>query len=85
MKRIILFLSLIFLAIGLTYLHFEKRLTLFDLPKGELKWSKTKPVNAKLCVPAAFSTADNYVVGSHKINGKSYGKDRANTKIVITD
>ena len=84
MKRV--FICLMLLAIGIAYLHIEKRVTRFDLPKGELKWSKTKPVNAKLCVPAAFSTADNYVVGSHKINGKSYGKDRAYcTKVSLID
>ena len=86
MKRFLLLLCLGPLCLGIVYLHFEKKVTRFDLPKGELKWSKTKPVDAKLCVPAAFSTAKNYVVGSHKINGKSYGKSRAYcTKVSLID
>ena len=35
------------------------KVTIIDLPKGELKWSKTRPSFAKLCVPAAFSSTKN--------------------------
>lgn len=85
MKKIVLFLSLLFICVYV-YSLYDQKVTIIHLPKGELKWSKTKPVDAKLCVPAAFSTAKNYVVGSHKINGKSYGKSRAYcTKVSLID
>lgn len=85
MKKIVLFLSLLFICVYI-YSLYNQKVTIINLPKGELKWSKTKPVDAKLCVPAAFSTAKNYVVGSHKINGKSYGKNRAYcTKVSLID
>ena len=72
MKRTILILCLIFLAIGLTCLHFEKRVTRFDLPKGELKWSNTRPQNAKMCIPAAFTDEQGQILGAYRINGKTY-------------
>ena len=85
MKKIVLILSLLFICVYV-YSLYDQKVTIINLPKGELKWSKTKPVDAKLCVPAAFSTAKNYVVGSHKINGKSYGKNRAYcTKVSLID
>ena len=72
MKRTILILCLIFLAIGLTCLHFEKRVTRFDLPKGELKWSNKRPQNARMCIPAAFTDEQGQILGAYRINGKTY-------------
>lgn len=31
----------------------NKKVTRYDLPEGELKWSYVKPENAKMCLPAA--------------------------------
>lgn len=46
-------------------------ITIINLPEGELKWSNIRPKNAKLCIPAAFSSKTNEVEGGYMINGKS--------------
>ena len=70
MKRA--FLCFILIAIGIAYLHIEKRVTKFELPKGELKWSNKRPQNAKMCVPAAFTDEQGEILGAYRINGKTY-------------
>ena len=70
MKRA--FLCFILIAIGIAYLHIEKRVTKFELPKGELKWSNKRPQNAKMCVPAAFTDEQGQILGAYRINGKTY-------------
>ena len=88
MKRFLQTLCIVFfilcLCLGIAYLHIEKRVTIIELPKGELKWSKTRPSQAKLCVPAAFSSTKNKVVGVHRIDGVSYGNDKK-YKVSILD
>lgn len=74
MKRILLILSVFFICFCSYQIH--TKVTIIDIPKGELKWSKTRPTSAKLCVPAAFSSTKNKVVGVHRINGESYGNDK---------
>lgn len=70
MKRILLIISLIILV--LTFWHIDSKVTRFDLPKGELKWSYTKPQNAKMCLPAAFTGLDGKISGSYRYEGKTY-------------
>lgn len=72
MKRFLLFLCLLSLCLGIVYLNFEKKVTRFDLPKGELKWSNKRPQNSKMCVPAAFTNEQGQILGAYRINGKSY-------------
>ena len=72
MKRFLLILCLVSLCLGIVYLHFEKKVTRFDLPKGELKWSNKRPQNAKMCIPAAFTDEQGQILGAYKINGKTY-------------
>ena len=72
MKRFLLLLCLGSLCLGIVYLHFEKKVTRFDLPKGELKWSNKRPQNAKMCVPAAFTDEQGQILGAYRINGKTY-------------
>ena len=72
MKRFLLILCLVSLCLGIVYLHFEKKVTRFDLPKGELKWSNKRPQNAKMCVPAAFTDEQGQILGAYRINGKTY-------------
>ena len=46
MKQVILALSLVFLgAAVIVTQHIEKKVTRFELPQGELKWSNVKPKN----------------------------------------
>lgn len=82
MKKILLILSVSFICFCAYKIH--TKVTIIDIPEGELKWSKTRPKFAKLCVPAAFSSTKNKVVGVHRINGKSYGNDKK-YKVSILD
>ena len=76
MRRLIQTLSVIFfilcICLGIVYLHIEKKVTRFDLPKGELKWSNKRPQNAKMCIPAAFTDEQGQILGAYRINGKTY-------------
>ena len=76
MKRFLRTLSIAFfilcLCLGIVYIHFEKKVTRFDLPKDELKWSNKRPQNAKMCIPAAFTDEQGQILGAYRINGKSY-------------
>lgn len=76
MKRFLKTLGIIFavicLCLGVTYIHMMKRVTRFELPQGELKWSNSRPENAKMCIPAAFTDVDGRITGAYRINGKSY-------------
>ena len=76
MRRLIQTLSVIFfilcICLGIVYIHFEKKVTRFDLPKGELKWSNKRPQNAKMCIPAAFTDEQGQILGAYRINGKTY-------------
>ena len=82
MKKILLIPSVLLICFCLYKIH--TKVTIIDIPKGELKWSKTRPSLAKLCVPAAFSSTKNKVVGVHRINGESYGNDKK-YKVSILD
>ena len=81
-KKILLILSVLLLSIGLYKI--TTKVTIIELPKGELKWSKTRPSQVKLCVPAAFSSSRMAVVGEYRIDGKSYAKN-TKQKISIAD
>ena len=76
MKRFLLRLGIVslvlLLCLGFAYFYIEKRVTRFDLPKGELKWSKVRPQNARMCVPAAFTGTNGSVTGAYRIDGKNY-------------
>ena len=63
MKRFLLLLCPGFLCLGVVYLHFKNGVTRFDLPKGELKWSNTRPQNARMCIPAAFTDEQGQILG----------------------
>lgn len=76
MKRFLIRLGIVsfvlLLCLGAAYFHIGKRVTRYELPTGELKWSKTKPQNAKMCIPAAFTTVDGKIAGAYRVNGKNY-------------
>ena len=76
MKRTILLFCFILLVIGPIRVHFGKKVTRYDLPKGELKWSNKRPQNAKMCIPAAFTDEQGRILGAYRINGKSYEANR---------
>ena len=70
MKKILLILlvGLLFLA-GYDY---QTKVTRYELPKGELKWSKVRPRNAMMCLPAAFTGDNGKVLNAYRLNGKNY-------------
>lgn len=69
MKKFVLFCMIFFVGIITIY---NIKIVRYNLPEGELKWSYTKPINAKVCLPAAFTDQNGNIEGSYKINNKSY-------------
>ena len=83
-KWILIITGLILL--GFVYWQIKSKVTRFDLPKGELKWSLTKPRNAKMCIPAAFTRSDGKIWGSYRYEGKTYQPNkRFTTKVSLKD
>lgn len=82
MKKILLIIGVLFIYFCIYKMY--TKVTIINLPKGELRWSNIKPKSAKLCIPAAFSSISNDIVGIYKINGVSYGQNKQ-YKISILD
>ena len=61
----------------------NKKVTRYDLPEGELKWSYVKPENAKMCLPAAFTGLDGKIMGSYRYDGKNYQSNRYYRKVSL--
>lgn len=85
MKRTLIILSLLCLGVGLVlaYFHTEKKVTRFELPQGELKWSDVKPENARMCIPAAFTDVDGKIYGSYRIGGKTHQDNKMRLKVSL--
>lgn len=81
--KIIISVSLLCIVAGLAYRHIEKKVTRFDLPEGELKWSPVRPKKAKMCIPAAFTDIDGQIYGSYRLNGKTYQNDKMRMKVSL--
>ena len=64
-------------AIGFICWHISGRVTKFDLPDGELKWSSVKPTNAKMCLPAAFTNENGEISGAYRYDGRTYQNGKA--------
>ena len=63
MKRIVYALMLLCMSMSSAYAQGVK-VTRYDLPEGELKWSYEKPKDAKMCVPAAFTDTNGKIIGA---------------------
>ena len=74
MKRWLTLLGLVVILLTAILLcgHITERVTRFDLPEGELKWSNQRPDDARMCIPAAFTDASGEVMGLYRIDGKTY-------------
>ena len=84
MKRVLFVLILI--CSVLTCLNIAKKVTRFELPQGELKWTHTKPEDAKLCIPAAFTGENGEISGSYRYDGKIYQNGKAlNMRVSLKD
>ena len=68
---------IILTAIGFICWHISGRVTRFDLPDGELKWSPVKPTNAKMCLPAAFTNENREISGAYRYDGRIYQNGKA--------
>ena len=61
------------LLMGVAQLPLNRRAVYtIALPEGDLEWSTTRPADAALCVPAAFSTEDGGVVGQYRMDGVTH-------------
>ena len=69
--------------LSLAYFYVDKRVTKFELPDGELKWSYYKPQSAKMCIPAAFTSENGKVVGSYRYEGKTYQSNKMRMKVSL--
>ena len=74
-KKIMLIITLIILWFSCW--NINNKVTRFDLPDGELKWSPIKPESAKMCLPAAFTNEDGKISGAYRYDGKNYQNDNA--------
>ena len=81
MKRILIIIGLV--IIGSICWHISNKVTRFDLPEGELKWSYMKPENAKMCLPAAFTDMDGEIIGSYRYDGKNYQSNKYYRKVSL--
>ena len=81
MKRTFYVLTLLCISIG-AYSQGVK-VTRIDLPEGELKWSYERPEDAKMCVPAAFTTKDGKIAGAYRYKGKTYQKEVYKMKVSL--
>ena len=64
--------SLVCICLWLVYHFVEKKVTRIELPKGELKWTNVRPMDAKMCIPAAFTDESGRILGSYRCQGKTY-------------
>ena len=84
MKKILLILGLI--CSFVTYIHIDNKVTRYELPSGEIKWTHTRPKDAKMCIPAAFTGEDGKTSGSYRYNGKTYQHGNAlNMRVSLKD
>ena len=83
MKRLLMVVLAIILFVSPCSAHIIECVTKFELPKGELKWSKTRPSSAKMCIPAAFSDSKGNIIGSYRIGGKTYQRSRMRMNISL--
>ena len=84
MKRILLILGLICSVV--TYIHINNKVTRYELPSGEIKWTHTRPKDAKMCIPAAFTGEDGEISGLYRCDGKTYQNGKAlNMRVSLKD
>ena len=81
MKRLLIFSCL--MIIVFVCWKINQKVTRYDLPEGELKWSYIKPENAKMCLPAAFTGLDGKIMGSYRYDGKNYQSNRYYRKVSL--
>lgn len=81
MKRLLIIIGLV--IIGFICWHISNKVTRYDLPEGELKWSYIKPENARMCLPAAFTGVDGKIMGSYRYDGKNYQSNRYYRKVSL--
>lgn len=81
MKRLLIFSCLMIIVFACWKIN--QKVTRYDLPEGELKWSYIKPENAKMCLPAAFTGVDGEIMGSYRYDGKNYQSNRYYRKVSL--
>lgn len=82
-KRLLIFSCLTIIVF--TCWKINQKMTRYDLPEGELKWSYIKPENARMCLPAAFTGLDGKIMGSYRYDGENYQYNRYYRKVSLKD
>lgn len=77
---IVLFLG-IFHSFTFCCKQVNTRVTKYDLPQGNLKWSSVYPTDAKACFAAAFTDTFGNIEGSYIFNGRS---SKPNNKLKVS-
>jgi hypothetical protein len=67
----------------MAYSQISKHVTRYDLPEGELRWTNVRSKDAKMCIPAAFTTEDGKVAGAYRLNGKTHQKETYKMKVSL--
>ena len=84
MTKVSIILISTLIIFGFTYWHINNKVSRFDLPEGELKWSLVRPENAKMCIPAAFTDTDGNISGLYRYDGKNHRNGKAlNMKVSL--
>ena len=71
------------MSLSVAYSQISKHVTRYDLPKGELRWTTIRPKDAKMCIPAAFTTEDGKVAGAYRLGGKTHQKEVYKMKVSL--
>ena len=75
--KILFTASLVCMCLGMAYNYVGKKVTRIELPKGELKWTNVIPMDAKVCIPAAFTDDSGRILGTYRYQGKTYQNGKA--------
>ena len=70
-------------GLAVAYPQIGKHVTRYDLPEGELRWTNVRPKDAKMCIPAAFTSKSGKVSGSYRLGGKTYQKSVYKMKVSL--
>ena len=71
------------MSLSVAYSQISKHVTRYDLPEGELRWTTIRPKDAKMCIPAAFTTEDGKVAGAYRLGGKTHQKEVYKMKVSL--
>lgn len=80
----ILFLGICLLLCLGHFILFRNSIRIIKLPAGDLQWSTTRPSNASICVPAAYTVDDKAggICGQYLLGGSAHNKRKNGVQCV---